>query len=62
MKGGINGVYHRAGKQHLHRYLGEFDFRYNAPKIKNAERTLLAIKAGDGKRLKLRDSKRTSNS
>ncbi len=24
---GINGVYHHVGKQHLHRYLSEFDFR-----------------------------------
>ncbi|HVN95863.1 MAG TPA: IS1595 family transposase [Syntrophorhabdaceae bacterium] len=29
LKRGINGVYHHCGKQHLHRYLAEFDFRYN---------------------------------
>jgi transposase-like protein len=27
LKRGINGVYHFVGKQHLHRYLTEFDFR-----------------------------------
>jgi transposase-like protein len=57
LKRGINGVYHHVGKQHLHRYLSEFDFRYNARKVKDAERTVLAIKGVGGKRLMLRDSK-----
>ena len=57
LKRGINGVYHHVGKPHLHRYLSEFDFRYNARKIKDGDRTLLAIKGADGKRLMLRDSK-----
>jgi transposase-like protein len=29
LKRGINGTYHHCGKEHLHRYLAEFDFRYN---------------------------------
>jgi len=29
LKRGINGTYHHCEKQHLHRYLAEFDFRYN---------------------------------
>ena len=28
-KRGMRGVYQHCGKQHLHRYLAEFDFRYN---------------------------------
>ncbi len=56
LKRGINGVYHHVGKQHLHRYLSEFDFRYNSRKIKDGDRTLLAIKGVEGKRLMLRDS------
>lgn len=56
LKRGINGVYHHVGKQHLHRYLSEFDFRYNSRKQKDGDRTLLAIKGADGKRLMLRDS------
>jgi len=32
LKRGINGVYQHVGKQHLHRYLSEFDFRYNSRK------------------------------
>lgn len=26
---GMNGVYQHCGKQHLHRYVAEFEFRYN---------------------------------
>jgi transposase-like protein len=29
LKRGINGIYHHVAKHHLHRYLAEFDFRYN---------------------------------
>jgi len=58
LKRGINGVYHHVGKQHLHRYLSEFDFRYNSRKEKDGDRTLMALKSAGGKRLMLRDSQR----
>jgi len=29
LKRGINGTYHHVKENHLHRYLSEFDFRYN---------------------------------
>jgi len=57
LKRGINGVYHHVGKQHLHRYLSEFDFRHNSRKEKDGDRTLLALSGVNGKRLMLRDSK-----
>lgn len=57
LKRGINGVYHHVGKQHLHRYLSEFDFRYNSRKEKDGDRTLMALNGVTGKRLMLRDSK-----
>ena len=28
-KRGMKGVYQHCGEQHLHRYLAEFEFRYN---------------------------------
>ena len=28
-KRGMRGIYQHCGEQHLHRYLAEFDFRYN---------------------------------
>jgi len=51
LKRGINGVYHHISKEHLHRYLAEFDFRYNHRKIEDHERTISAIAGFEGKRL-----------
>jgi transposase-like protein len=51
LKRGINGVYHHVGRKHLHRYLSEFDFRYNAREITDGERAVEALKGFDGKRL-----------
>jgi transposase-like protein len=56
LKRGIDGVYHHVGRQHLHRYLSEFDFRYNAREVSDVERRDLAIKQVGGKRLMYRDS------
>lgn len=55
LKRGINGVYHHVGKKHLHRYVQEFQFRYNARKINDGDRTALAVIGFEGKRLKYRD-------
>lgn len=51
LKRGIVGTFHHVSKKHLHRYLNEFDFRFNARKINDGERTLEAIKGIEGKRL-----------
>src|SRR5882724_9648409 len=56
LKRGLTGVYHQVGRHHLHRYLAEFDFRYNARKISDTDRTLLALSQVEGKRLQLRES------
>jgi hypothetical protein len=50
-KRGMKGVYQHCGEKHLHRYLAEFDFRYNTRDISDAERTVLAVQGGEGKRL-----------
>jgi len=55
LKRGINGVYHHVGRKHLHRYLGEFDFRFNARKVDDGTRALEALKGFEGKRLMYRD-------
>ena len=62
LKRGINGIYHHVGKQHLHRYLAEFDFRYNAREVSDVERREMAIAQTSGKGLMYRDScgKRTA--
>jgi len=56
VKRGVHGVYHHWGKQHLHRYLSEFDFRYNNRTVSDAERAEKAVKGSGGKRLMYRDS------
>jgi transposase-like protein len=61
LKRGINGVYHHVGKHHLHRYLSEFDFRYNSRDTSDGQRAELAIKGVKGKRLMYRDSTERGN-
>jgi transposase-like protein len=52
LKRGIYGTFHNVSRKHLHRYVAEFDFRWNARKIDDGERTALAIRRADGKRLR----------
>ena len=58
-KRGMKGVYQHCGKQHLHRYLAEFDFRYNN-RVKlgcgDVERAERALRGVVGKRLKYQGS------
>lgn len=54
LKRGIIGTFHHVSRQHLHRYLSEFDFRYNSRDTTDGERALLAIKGTEGKRLTYR--------
>lgn len=56
LKRGLNGVYHHVGSQHLKRYIGEFDFRYNNRKISDMERYDKALMGVSNKRLMYRDS------
>jgi len=51
LKRGITGIYHHVGSQHLHRYLSEFDFRYNTRKITDGERSVMMLRKAPGKRL-----------
>lgn len=58
LKRGINGVYHHVGGKHLHRNLGEFDFRYNSRKNTDGERAHEALKGFEGKRLTYKGASR----
>jgi transposase-like protein len=56
-KRGMKGVYQHCAEKHLHRYLAEFDFRYNhrvGLGYSDIDRTFAAIKGAEGKRLMYR--------
>jgi transposase-like protein len=56
-KRGMKGVYQHCGEKHLHRYVAEFDFRYNnrsAMGVEDAERATKALQGISGKRLTYR--------
>ena len=56
-KRGMRGVYQHCKEKHLHRYLAEYDFRYNhriALGFSDRERAALAVKSAAGKRLTYR--------
>ena len=51
VKRGIVGIYHNVSREHLHRYLWQYDFLWNNRQMNDGERTILGIKAAEGKRL-----------
>ncbi len=65
-KRGMKGIYQHCGEAHLHRYLAEFDFRYNQSfrswrsKIRSAP-SLIVKQAAEGKRLTYRRPHKTPN-
>lgn len=60
-KRGMKGVYQHCDERHLHRYLSEFDFRYNNRVrlgVDDEQRAVRAIKGVAGKRLTYRTTSR----
>lgn len=56
-KRGMKGVYQHCGEQHLHRYLAEYEFRYNyriANGVDDKARTIEGLKGIVGKRITYR--------
>jgi len=56
-KRGMRGIYQHCGEKHLHRYLAEYDFRYNyraALGYSDIDRTKVAVQGIAGKRLMYR--------
>jgi transposase-like protein len=54
VKRGIVGIYHNVSREYLHRYLWQFDFMWNTRQMNDGERTVLAMKSAEGKRLMYR--------
>src|SRR5215218_4081613 len=60
-KRGMKGIYQHCGERHLHRYLAEFDFRYNARValgVNDGTRAERALRGVVGKRLTYRTTDR----
>ena len=56
----MRGVYQHCSEKHLHRYLAEFDFRYNHREAlgwNDEARTVAAVRAAEGKRLTYHQSR-----
>ena len=58
-KRGMRGIYQHCAEKHLHRYLAEYDFRFNhriALGFDDGERAAMALKGAEGKRLTYRQA------
>jgi hypothetical protein len=55
LKRGITGSFHHISKQHMQKYIDEFSYRWDRRKMTDGERTADAIRAGNGKRLLLKE-------
>jgi hypothetical protein len=63
-KRGIYGTFHHVSEQHLHRYLAEFDFRYNNRSgggINDKKRATKAVMGAEGKRLTYRQPREATH-
>jgi transposase-like protein len=64
LKRGVYGNFHSVSQAHLHRYLAEFDFRYNLRAslgVDDTTRTNEALKGSSGKRLTYRRTGEAAN-
>lgn len=63
-KRGMKGTYQHCAKHHLHRYLAEFDFRYNnrsALGVEDMQRSANALEGIVGKRITYRRADENEN-
>jgi len=56
LKRGIYKTFHSVSRKHLHRYVAEFDFRWNARKVDDGERLARALRSAEGNRLRYREA------
>jgi transposase-like protein len=51
LKRSLDGTHHHVSREHLPRYLAEFDFRYSTRKLTDADRLQRVVDQADGRRL-----------
>lgn len=56
LKRGVHGSWHHVSREHLPKYAGEFQFRWNTRKLTDGERLTQAIAKVEGKRLTYRQA------
>jgi hypothetical protein len=61
MKRAVYGAHHSISEAHLPRYLAEWDFKWNARKMKDGDRAARALKGAEGKRLTYRQPGKAAN-
>jgi transposase-like protein len=61
MKRAVFGAHHSVSEAHLHRYLVEWDFKFNTRKMKDGQRAALALKGAEGKRLMYRNPRQAAH-
>ena len=61
LKRGVYGNFHSISEAHLHRYLSEFDFKYNTRKMSDAERGDELLRGAKGKRLMYQQPRETAH-
>lgn len=54
LKRSVDGTHHHVSREHLNRYLGEFDFRYSTRKLTDAQRVQRLLGQTSGRRLSYR--------
>jgi transposase-like protein len=57
LKRSLDGTYHHVSREHLPRYLAEFDFRYSTRGLTDEERTARTVLQTGGRRLMYSDSR-----
>jgi transposase-like protein len=56
LKRGVQGAWHHVSREHLPKYAGEFEFRWNHRNVTDGERTVAAVATIEGKRLTYRQA------
>lgn len=59
LKRSLDGTHHHISREHLHRYLGEFDYRYTTREMNDGQRMLDLMGRTGGKRLTYTSTKKS---